>query len=64
MTKEQLQQLWKETDKNIVEGYRKLRLCLDEGSMTRGTYNQQKAFIDGFYSGWRDLYNTLLEESK
>ncbi len=63
MTNEQLQQLWKETDKNIAEGYKKLRLCYEEGSMTKGTYNQQKSFIDGFVSGWTDLYNRVLSRS-
>ena len=60
MNKEQLNSLWLETDKNITESYIKLRNAYEQGVMTKPTYELQKNFIDGFYSGWRDLYEKCL----
>lgn len=64
MTNEKLEQLWEETDKNICESYKKLRLSYQEGSITKKTYYQEKSFIDGFYQGWRNLFEKLSSDSK
>ena len=63
MTKEQLQNLWSETDKNISESYLKLRKSYESNNITKKEYDIEKTFIDGFYSGWRNLYDKVLSES-
>jgi hypothetical protein len=64
MTKEQLETLWSETDKNLYESYQRIRLQYREGTIKKKEYDQHKQFFDGFYFGWRDLYNKLLVESE
>ena len=58
-----LNELWKTTDKILTEKYQKLRMDYTEGKITKKTYDEEKAYVDGFYDGWKELSTNILKMS-
>ena len=64
MSKELLEELWKETDKKLYDQLMELRLNYQIGSIKKKEYDIRFSYYQGIYDGWRDLYKTLKEKIK